>query len=129
MFEKKFAGIIICLVLALSFSVTVTKGANILFISAMDEATGPGDEALRVFMEGLGHTVTMFDDDENEADTEVAATEAELVFISESVSSSKIREEITEIETPMVITESWGWDEMGLITGGAKTLRMWLQQT
>ena len=95
----------------------------------MDEATGPGDEALRVFMEGLGHTVTMFDDDENEADTEVAATEAELVFISESVSSSKIREEITEIETPMVITESWGWDEMGLITGGAKTLRMWLQQT
>ncbi|MBN2593725.1 MAG: hypothetical protein JXA81_09480 [Sedimentisphaerales bacterium] len=120
MFFKKFTGIFICLALALSFSITVAKGANILFISAMDEATGPGDEALRVFIEGLGHTVIMFDDDETEADTEVAAAEADLVFISESVSSSKIREEITEIETPMVITESWGWDEMGLITGGGE---------
>jgi hypothetical protein len=117
MFEKKFTGIIICLALTLSFSVTTVKGANILFISAMDDVTGPGDEALRVFMEGLGHTVTMFDDDENEADTEVAAAEADLVFISESVSSSKIREEITEIETPMVITEAWGYDEMGLTLG------------
>lgn len=117
MFEKKFTGIIICLALALFFSVTGAKGANILFISAMDEDTGPGDEALRVFMEGLGHTVTMFDDDENEADTEVAAAEADLVFISESVGSSKIREEITEIETPMIITEAWGYDEMGLTLG------------
>ena len=118
MFEKKFAGILICLVLALSFSATAVRGADILFISAMDEATGPGDEALRLFIEGLGHTVTMFDDGESEADTEIAAAAADLVFISESVSSSQIRTEITEIETPMVITESWGWDEMGLITGG-----------
>ena len=117
MFEKKFTGIIICLALALSLSITTVKGANILFISAMDDVTGPGDEALRVFMEGLGHTVTMFDDDENEADTEVAAAEADLVFISESVGSSNIREEITEIETPMVITEAWGYDEMGLTLG------------
>jgi len=117
MFEKKLAGILICLVLVLSFSTTAVRGANILFISAMDEATGPGDEALKVFMEGLGHTVIMFDDDESEADTEVAAAEADLVFISESVGSAGIREEITEIETPMIITECWGWDEMGLTLG------------
>jgi len=66
---KKFTGILICLALALSFSATVVRGANILFISAMDELTGPGDEALKVFMEGLGHTVIMFDDNESEADT------------------------------------------------------------
>jgi hypothetical protein len=117
MFFKKFAGVLICLALALSFSAGVVRGANILFISAMDEATGPGDEALRVFMEGLGHTVIMFDDNENEADTEVAAAEADLVFISESVGSANIREEITEIETPMIITEAWGYDEMGLTLG------------
>jgi hypothetical protein len=120
MFGKNFVGIIICLSLALIFSAPAVRGADILFISAMDEATGPGDEALRLFIEGLGHTVTMFDDDENEADTEIAAAAADMVFISESVSSSRIREEITEIETPMVITESWGWDEMGLITGGGE---------
>lgn len=117
MFFKKFTGILICLALALSFSAGVVRGANILFISAMDEATGPGDEALRIFMEGLGHTVTMFDDDENEADTEIAAAAADMVFISESVSSAGIRTEITEIETPMVITEAWGYDEMGLTLG------------
>ena len=118
MLEKKFTGILICLVLALSFSATAARGADILFISAMDEATKPGDDALKAFMEGLGHTVTYFDDDESEADTEIAAAKADLVFISESVGSGGIREEITEIETPMIITECWGWDEMGLTLGG-----------
>ena len=32
--------------------------------------------------------------------------------------SGQIRTEITEIETPMVVTECWGWDEMGLTLGG-----------
>ncbi|MGB2864007.1 MAG: hypothetical protein WBC05_11825, partial [Sedimentisphaerales bacterium] len=100
MFEKKFAAILICLALTLSFSAPAVRGADILFISAMDEATGPGDEALKVFMEGLGHMVTMFDDGESEADTEIAAAAADLVFISESVGSAQIRTEITEIETP-----------------------------
>ncbi|HCO92772.1 MAG TPA: hypothetical protein DIU00_02275, partial [Phycisphaerales bacterium] len=118
MLDKKLARILICLALALSFSVTASRGADILFISAMDEATKPGDDALKAFIEGLGHTVTYFDDDESEADTEVAAAEADLVFISESVGSGGIREEITEIETPMIITECWGWDEMGLTLGG-----------
>jgi len=84
----------------------------------MEDEHIPGDDALKAFIEGLGHTVTMFDDNESEADTEVAAAEADLVFISESVSSGQIREEITEIETPMVITECWAWDEMGLTLGG-----------
>ena len=118
MFLKKFAGILICLALTLNFSAGAVMSANILFISAMDDITRAGDEALRVFMEGLGHTVIMFDDNESEADTEVAAAEADLVFISESVGSAEIREEITEIETPMIITECWGWDEMGLTLGG-----------
>jgi len=118
MFEKKLAAILICLLVTLSFSAPAVRGADILFISAMDEATGPGDEALIIFMEGLGHTVTVFDDGENEADTEIAAAAADMVFISESVSSGQIREEITEIETPMVITECWAWDEMGLTLGG-----------
>ena len=120
MSESKFVRVLVCLVVALSFclSVAQVRGANILFISSMDPTHMPGDDALKAFMESLGHTVTYFDDNESEADTEIAAEAADLVFISESVSSGEIRTEITEIETPMIITECWGWDEMGLILGG-----------
>jgi len=118
MFKKRFVRFLPCLAVVLCFSVTGAIGANVLFISAMDDATKPGDDMLKAFIEGLGHTVTYFDDGEDEATTETAAAEADVVFISESVSSGQIRTEITEIETPMVITESWGWDEMGLTLGG-----------
>jgi len=118
MLEKKFVMSLLCLVVALSFSATGAMGANILFITSSNAEHMPGDDALKAFMEGLGHTVTYFDDDEDEAATEAAAAAADLVFISESVGSGGIREEITEIETPMVITEAWAWDEMGLTEGG-----------
>jgi hypothetical protein len=93
-------------------------GANILFISAMNADQTIVDDALKAFMEGLGHTVTYFDDGEDEATTEAAAAAADLVYISESVGSSQINTEITEIETPMVVGEPWAWDEMGLTYGG-----------
>jgi len=125
MLEKKFVRFLLCLVVALSLSATETMGADILFISSLnynapvgDDQNMSGDDALKAFMEGLGHTVTYFDDDESEADTEAAAIAADLVFISETVGSGGIRNEITEIETPMVINEAWAWDEMGLTEGG-----------
>jgi hypothetical protein len=117
---KKYVMTLLCLSAALSLLSSATMGADVLFISSMSEEHMPGDDALKAFIEGLGHTVTYFDDGEDEATSEAAAAAADLVFISESVSSSQIRTEITEIETPMVITESWGWDEMGLITGGGE---------
>jgi len=117
MLKKKFVGTLLCMVVALNFSATETIGGNILFIAAMDEPYIAGDDALKAFLEGLGHTVTYFDDGKDEPTTEAAAAAADVVFISESVSSSQIRTEITEIETPMVITEAWGYDEMGLTLG------------
>ena len=101
----------------LGFPATTVSGADILFISAMDGEEAGADDALKAFMEGLGHTVTYFDDDEDEAATEAAAAAADLVFISESVGSAGIREEITEVEVPMVVNEMWAWDEMGLSRG------------
>ncbi len=117
MLEKKFVGTLLCLLVVLSFSANEAMGADILFIAAMDEPFIEGDDALKAFLEGLGHTVTYFDDGEDEAASEAAAAAADVVFISESVSSAGIRTEITEIETPMVITEAWGYDEMGLTLG------------
>jgi len=114
MFEKRFVMPLLCLVVALSLSATATRGANILFVSSM---TAVEDDALKAFMEGLGHTVTYIDDDEDEATTEAAAAAADLVFISESVGSGGIKNEITEIEVPMIVGEPWAWDEMGLTEG------------
>ena len=125
MLEKKFVISLLCLVVVLSLSATATMGANILFISSMnynapvgDDQSMVGDDALKAFLESLGHTVTYLDDDEDEATTEAAAMAADAVFISETVSSSNVRNEITEVETLMIITEAWAWDEMGLTEGG-----------
>ncbi|MHC4488389.1 MAG: DUF1349 domain-containing protein [Planctomycetota bacterium] len=124
MLEKKFLISLLCLVVVLGFSATEAMGGNILFIAAMDEPFIAGDDALKVFLEGLGHTVTYFDDGEDEATTEAAAAAADVVFISESVSSGQIRTEITEVEAPMVITEAWGYDEMGLTLGTGEGLEV-----
>jgi len=101
-------------VAVLSFSATGAKGANILFV--IDDLANPrgGDAVIKNFFEGLGHTVVYFDDDEDEATTEVAAAAADLVYISESVSSEKINNEITEIETPIIVAEPHCFDEMGM---------------
>jgi hypothetical protein len=114
MCKKTFLMSLLCLVVALGFLATATRGANILFVSSM---TAPEDDALKAFMEGLGHTVTYLDDDEDEATTEAAAAAADLVYISESVGSGGIKNEITEIEVPMIVGEPWAWDEMGLTEG------------
>ncbi|MHC4489338.1 MAG: hypothetical protein ACYS9C_05430, partial [Planctomycetota bacterium] len=120
MFEKKFLMSLLCLVVVLSLSATATRGANILFVSSMDEGAGHmvGDDMIKAFLEGLGHTVTYIDDNEDEPTTEAAALAADLVFISESVGSGNIKNEITEIQIPIIVSEPYAWDEMGLTMAG-----------
>jgi len=116
MLKNKSVKFSLFLLLMLCFFVNGVEAANILYIASMDELYMPGDDAIKAYLEGLGHTVTYFDDDEDEPTTEAAAAAADVVFISESVSSGRIRLEITEIETPMVTNEAWAYDEMGLAT-------------
>ncbi|MHC4431808.1 MAG: hypothetical protein ACYTBS_08210, partial [Planctomycetota bacterium] len=118
MSKRRCVQFLVCLLVVLGISATTASGADILFISALDGAEAGADDELKAFMESLGHTVTYFDDNEDEAATEAAAAAADLVFISESVGSGNIREEITEVEVPMVVNEMWAWDEMGLTHGG-----------
>ena len=103
--------------LALGFWTPGVQGASILFISSMDPTHMPGEDALRAFMEKMGHTVTYMDDNEAQAAMQTAAAKANLVFVSESVGSGNVRNKITAIDAPMIITESWAWDEMGLTSG------------
>ena len=121
MLQRRFVQFLMCLVLVTGFFTNVVNAENILFISSLDPVMMPGDDALKAFMESLGHTVTYFDHSADEDATEEAAAAADLVFISESVSSQRIRNEITEIETPMIITEMYAWDEMGLMIGAGSS--------
>jgi len=121
MLEKKFVRALLCLVAAFSFSATGAMGANILFIVNADRASYPNDALIGDFLESLGHTVTYFDDTENEADTEAAAAAADLVWISESIGSGNVANEITEIEVPMIVGEPYCWDNMGMTKGGGST--------
>lgn len=122
MVATRYARILIFLLVLLGLFVNGVWGANILFVTA--EPADPEDAPILAFLEGLGHTVTIIDDGENEPTTEAAAAAADLVFISESVGSSAIRNEITEIATPMIIAEAWAWDEMGLTEGAGGGLEV-----
>ncbi len=104
-------------IFALSFCAAGVQAADILFITSNDPTHLPGDDALKAFLGKMGHTVTYMDDNEADAATRTAAAKADLVFISESVGSANVRNKITAIDTPMVIAESWAWDEMGLTSG------------
>jgi hypothetical protein len=117
-FRIKILRNLLILLTVLCFSVSGVRAADILFVTAEDDPLDVDDALIVNFLEGLGHNIILIDDDEDEATTEAAAQAADLVFISESVNSGNIRNEITEIATPMIITEAWGWDEMGLTLGG-----------
>ncbi len=121
MLEKKFVRALLCFVVALSFSATGAMGDNILYIVNGDQAGFPNDALIGDFLESLGHTVTYFDASEDEAATETAAAAADLVWISESVGSGDVANEITEIEVPMVVGEPYCWDEMGMTRAGGST--------
>jgi len=114
MFRTKCLRSLLLLLTILCLSATEVRGADILFVTAEVDPLRAGDAPIVEFLEGLGHTVILIDDNEDEPTTEAAAREADVVFISESVGSGNIRTEITEIETPIIVAEAWGWDEMGL---------------
>jgi len=121
MSEKRCVKTLLFIVVVLSFSSTLVRAADILFIARMEEMYMPGDDKIKAYVESLGHTVTYFNDSASEAETEEAAAAADAVLISESVDSKAISHEIPEIETPMVIIECWGWDEMGLTLGAGQS--------
>ncbi|MHC4594428.1 MAG: LamG-like jellyroll fold domain-containing protein [Planctomycetota bacterium] len=121
MSAKRFVILSLCLILVFGFYAKTTLGANILYVANLrDQGFIDKDKIIQDYMRSLGHTVIPIDDQESEADTEAAAQAADidLVYISETVGSGGIKNEITEIDVPMIIGEPWAWDEMGLDTGG-----------
>jgi hypothetical protein len=110
--------IIVYSVLAtLCLSTSGVRAAEILFVTHEDNPLDALDAHIVTFLEELGHTVTLIDDDTGQETTQAAATEADVVFMSESVNETFMWNKITAIETPMIIAEASAWVEMGLTLG------------
>ena len=121
MSTKRFLILSLCLVLVFGCYARTTLGANILYVANLrDQGFIQNDKILQDFMISLGHTIIPIDDEESKEATRAAAMDPsiDLVYISETVGSGGIKNEITDIDVPIIVGEPWAWDEMGMDTGG-----------
>ncbi|MCA9197619.1 MAG: lamin tail domain-containing protein [Planctomycetales bacterium] len=85
-------------------------GKRILFVS--DTATPQGYETDVVHhLENVGHAVTVISD---ESITMDATSTSDLVYISETVSSGRIGSKLTLATVPIIVSESWLFDDLHL---------------
>ena len=62
-------------------------------------------------LSSLGHTVNIFDDD---GITAAAANGADLVFISQTVSSGRVGSSFTSVGVPVISAEPWLFDDLNM---------------
>jgi hypothetical protein len=95
-------------------------GSNILFVVGDENGTSvPGKGIGDVFIINrleteLGHNVKPGFDDAPADKLQRAAAEADLVIVSESVSSRKLLDKLKPVETPIINYEAFIQDDMGL---------------
>lgn len=83
---------------------------NVLFVAGNSILTA-SDQAIRNQFEQLGHTVTVRDDD---LITNADALGRDLIYISESIASSKVTNTFAQTAIPVIASEAFVFDDMGL---------------
>jgi hypothetical protein len=80
---------------------------------------GIGDRFIKTHLEtALGHTVMLANDNASAADLRAAAAQADLVIVSESVSSAVLQNKLKSLPEPILNYEAFIQDEMGLTPPG-----------
>ncbi|MDG2380411.1 MAG: PEP-CTERM sorting domain-containing protein [Pirellulaceae bacterium] len=113
--ELKFLAMGLATIFLATGIVADAKAAEIFYIQRADEPVDEGDEAQIDFLEGLGHSLDVWSNDSAAADPEAAleaADDADVVWINESVSSSRVGY-IEETTTPMINNENFACDTLG----------------
>ena len=77
MFRIKWTMIVYSVLATLCFFTGGARAANILFVTHEDNPLDALDAHIVTFLEGLGHTVILIDDDTGQETTQAAATEAD----------------------------------------------------
>lgn len=99
-------------VLILSCLVTVTAAGDLMMIVSDPASPSGGDVTIKAHREGQGHRVTLWDDDEEGGATLAAANAADLVIVSESISSDRLGSEINATPTGVVNCEPFTYDDV-----------------
>jgi len=95
-------------------------GSNILFVVGDENgtsATGEGIGDVIIFNRletELGHNVKLGFDDAPADELQRAAAKADLVIVSESVTSRKLLDKLKPVETPIINYEAFVQDDLGL---------------
>jgi hypothetical protein len=79
---------------------------------------GMGDKYLRAHLETQGYTVSIGGDNLPAGQLQMAAAEADLVIVSESVGSAMLQGKLKPVTTPILNYEAFIQDEMGLTPPG-----------
>ncbi len=90
---------------------------DILLVSG--DPLDSGDQLVKTHLEGLGYQVSLVDDD---TITTADANGRDLLYISATVSSGKIWEKFTHVSVPVVISDAFLWDQMGMTAGNGSYL-------
>ena len=98
-------------------------GKKILLVVGNENGTsmrgeGIGDKYLRARLEMQGYTVTIGGDNVPGPQLQMAAAEANLVIVSESVGSAMLQGKLKPVATPILNYEAFIQDEMGLTPPG-----------
>jgi hypothetical protein len=98
-------------------------GKNILLVVGNENGTsmrgeGMGDKYLRARLEMQGYAVSIGGDNLPAGQLQMAAAEADLVIVSESVGSAMLQGKLKPVTTPILNYEAFIQDEMGLTPPG-----------
>ena len=100
------------------------RGRKVLLVVGSENGNsqrgeGIGDRFMRARLsEDLGHQVSLGNDNASAASLRAAAEAADLVMVSESVSSAFLQDKLKPVGTPIVNCEAFIQDEMGLTPPG-----------
>ena len=115
MLKKDIVVGLIAAIVVMTGVVADVNAADIFYIQRNDDPSDEGDDAQIEFLEGLGHTLDIWSNGSADADPEgalEAADEADVVWINESVSSSRVGH-FEETETPIINNENFACDTLG----------------
>lgn len=106
-------------------SAYVTPGSGtspsnrLLLVVSSDSSPSTNDQTRRTLFESWGYTVTYLDDSDSQADYDAAVAVNDVVYVSESCSSSKVNTKLRDVTIGVVTDEGYLHDEFGFTTSSS----------
>lgn len=107
----------------LTIAITVTlvsalpaRASNVLLVVDSVASMTAGETARQTQFEAWGHTVTVIEDSDSQANFDAAVTANDLAYINEEVASVSVGYKLREAPIPVLVEEQALTDEMGFAT-------------